>query len=520
MAQKPAGTVAGSQMTLARKMDLLTRSRRIQAAGGFPVRNIKASPFLWPDFRSGTPEWHLIDLQTYIEEGFNLNSLIYSAIMYKVRSLWQVPLRAYTGDADHPEPLPADHPLAKLVTRPNPHQSFQELQGQLTVYMNLDGNAYVWFDRSKREDEQAIPKAMYGLRPDRVYVVPDKGKQGSGLLGYLYVPEGKSQWVHWNRQQRLTALEKGEVLAIPPMDMMHVKLPNPGDPLEGMGYGLSPLAAAGQSGDTDNKITSFLKLFFDHGAMPMGLLSFDVPMNDETVAAARRRFMDIYGGYDNWTDVAVLDQGGKYERITPTFQEMGFEGIDGRNESRILGPFGVPGMLIGARQAQSRSTYSNMEEARRLCWQDTLLPESQFFEVEWRYYLSDAESGTFVAYDYGRVPALQRDQPAMVTSWIGLVTHGVPKNTASQLVGLDIPKLADGDVIYMPLNLIPVGTIDQLSQPAARQPPAFLPEDAEIDEVPDSDDEDEVGAATAEDEERTDSTSEPKKKAWARRVGG
>lgn len=484
-------------LTIADKMALLARPRRVTPGGSWPLPQVKASPFLWPDFRAGRPEWHLIDLQGYIEEGFNLNALIYSAIMYKVRALWQAPLRGYTGDEDHPDPLPADDPLSKLVARPNPHQSFQEMQGQLTVYLNLDGNAYVWLDRSKREDGSGVPMAMYGLRPDRVFVVPDKGKRGSGLLGYLYVPEGKSQWGHWDRGRRLAAMERGEVLVIPPADMMHVKLPNPGDPLEGMGYGLSPLSAAARPGDVDNKITDFLKLFFDHGAMPMGLLSFDAPMTDETVAIARQRWQEIYGGFENWADVAVLDQGGKYERITPTFEEMGFEGIDGRNEARILGPFGVPGMLIGARQAMDRSTYSNMEEARRMCWQDTLLPESQFFEVEWRYYLSDAGAGTFVAYDYSSVPALQRDVPSMASAWVNLVTHGVPKNAAAQVVGLDIPPQPDGDVIYMPINLIPVST-------------AIAPKPEEG----------EVGAATAEGEERTQSAYGPKKKAFAGHVGG
>ena len=59
------------------------------------------TPFLWPAWREGVPQWHLIDLQSYIQEGFNTNSLIYSALMYKVRAASIAPLwtKRYSNSA-------------------------------------------------------------------------------------------------------------------------------------------------------------------------------------------------------------------------------------------------------------------------------------------------------------------------------------------------------------------------------------------------------------------------------------
>jgi phage portal protein BeeE len=71
-------------------------------------RRRKAAPFMWPDYRSGRPEWHIVDYESYVNEGFNINTLVYASIMYKVRALSQVPLRAYEGDVDHPEQLNAE----------------------------------------------------------------------------------------------------------------------------------------------------------------------------------------------------------------------------------------------------------------------------------------------------------------------------------------------------------------------------------------------------------------------------
>jgi phage portal protein BeeE len=482
---------------MARAITLSNKIAQVRRRRNMPIPSRrKSAPFMWPDYRAGRPEWHIVDYESYVNEGFNLNTLVYASIMYKVRALSQVPLRAYEGDIDHPEQLDADHPLSKLCARPNPHQSFIEFQSQNAVYLNLAGNCYIFMDRSGRG---GIPEAMYSLRPDRVFIIPGKSRagRGSGLMGYLYVPEGRSRWSGWTGRRRQRALRDGGAFPIAPENMMHVKLPNPGDPLEGMGYGLSPLSPAARSVDVDNKVTNFLKLFFDHGTMFQGVLSFDVPLSEEIIPLIRDRWADRYGGYQNWADIGILDQGGKYQRLSPTFDEMGFEEIDSRNETRVLRPFGVPPILIGTRIGLARSTYSNFEEARRMCWQDTLLPESRLYEVEYKYYLS-GERGEFVAYDYSKVPALKEDIGKLVDAFTKLVSSGVPKDDAAQVVGLPIPQLEDGQVIYMPVNLIPVNAEPAVTPlPSAfpvEETPAQLPQRTEPERT-------EEGAANAEDDE-------------------
>ena len=398
-------------------------------------RKQTAIPFMWPSWREGIPQWQIVDLQSYIDEGFNLNTLIYSAIMYKYRAIGIAKLRAYSGDPDNPDLLPPDHPLSKLVARPNPSMSWREYQGLQDVYLNLSGNAYGLLKRPRRG---GLPDAMYPMRSDRVYIIPSD----RGVKGYLYVPEGKG-------------LQEGTPIL--PEDVSHVKLPNPGDPLEGMGYGLSPVSPMAQSADVDNMVTKFIKLFFEKGAVNSGLLKFDKPLDDDTVAGVKERWMEMYGSYENWTEIGVLDQGGDYQRIGMNFEEMSFETQDERNESRILGPFGVPPQLVSSRLGMKHSTYANWEEARRAFWEDTMTMEIGLFEDDYQYYLQ-SEDGGFVAFDLSEVPALRRNIPALVDAWVKLVSTGVPKNQAAQLLGLEVGDLPDGDVAYMPLNLIPVGS--------------------------------------------------------------
>jgi HK97 family phage portal protein len=357
-----------------------------------------------------------------------MNSLVYSAIMYKARTMMTAPLRAYKGDPDYPTRLSPKHSLSKLVARPNEHQSGTEFHALNVVYLNVAGNVYIYKDRKHRE--------LQALRPDRVFIVPTGNTVPAKLSHYLYVPEGKSP--HQD--------SSAETFPILPEDMIHIKLPNPLDPLEGMGYGMSPMSACARDITIDNMVTDFLNTFFQKGTMLTGILTFDIPLKEDVVDTILERWEKKYGGHSKWS-TGVLDRGGTYQRLGLTFEEMGFAEQDARNECRILGPFGVPPILISSRVGLERSTYSNYESAREACWQDTLVPELKMFEVEYQRHLRAREA--FVKFDLSQVPALQKDLAPIVNSAFTLWQMGVPANQALAAVGLRIGDVPGGDVPHI-----------------------------------------------------------------------
>lgn len=419
-----------------------------------PAAGQKAAPYAWPTFVNGQPVWQMIDFQKYVDQGYNINSLIRAAIDYKWKALTSAPLRAYEGDPEHPKRLPPTNALAKLLQRPNQHQSNIEFLGQQIVYENIAGNSYTYMDRGKQRrqagDAAPLPEALWNLRPDRVYIVPGD----NGIKGFMYKPDGKSL---------------REAMPILPEDMMHVKLPNPGDPFEGMGYGLSPFSSFARDGDTDNSVTNFLKILFDNKTMLGGVLKFNMPLLDEEVADARRRWQEVYGGVDNWGDIAVLDNAGDFTPFSPDFQKLNFSSLDSRNEKRILGPLGVPGMLIGV--SMDNSTFSNFEQADRVFWQNTFNPELALFEVEYQHFLT--MNGAYPVYDKSAVPALQKNVPAMVDAAYKMWTMGTPRDDAYAVVGLNVPTTNDGKVGYIPTNMLPAGK----SPSPAKELPAPIPTD-------------------------------------------
>lgn len=386
------------------------------------------------------PHWEMLDTRSYIESGFNLNSIIYSAVMYKVRSLKSAPLRAYTGEHISPQVLEDTHPLARLLQQPNPYQSANDFSALNTVFYNVTGNAFIYFQRPK---PGALPTAMYTLRPDGIQIVP--GKEGETVvLGYVYTPEGRGH------------REGFPILA---ENMLHIKQPNPNDPLNGAGWGWSPLAAAAQSANVDNDVTKFLKTFFQKGAMFQNAVSFDLPMDDKEISEARQKFEEIYGGAENWYKVAFFGHGARISRLSPTFDEMGFDSVDARSETRILGPLGVPAVLIGARIGLERGTESNVEELRRVFWEDTMLPEIGDFEAGYMRYLA-GQDGSFPQFDLSQVPALRRDVTKLTAAALQMWQMGTPATIAYQTVGLSVPEYPGSDRpnIPQPSPLIPIAS--------------------------------------------------------------
>ena len=271
--------------------------------------------------------------------------------------------------------------------------------------------------------------------PVHILIVPNK-ETPAKLHHFLYVPEGKSP----------SRSPNADTFPILPEDMIHIKLPNPLDPLEGMGYGMSPMSACARDIDIDNMVTNFLNTFFQKGTMLTGLLTFDIPLKEDVVDTILERWEKKYGGHSKWS-TGVLDRGGTYQRLGLTFEEMGFAEQDARNECRILGPFGVPPILISSRVGLERSTYSNYESARQACWQDTLVPELKMFEVEYQRHLKAREA--FVKFDLSQVPALQKDLAPIINSAFTLWQMGVPANQALAAVGLRIGDVPGGDVPHI-----------------------------------------------------------------------
>ena len=85
---------------------------------------------------------------------------------------------AYDGAAED-----ENHPMLKLLARPNPSTSGPDMLEQIFTNLLLSGNAYV----EAGAGETGPVRELHSLRPDRMRVIPGS----DGVAGYLYSVGGR-----------------------------------------------------------------------------------------------------------------------------------------------------------------------------------------------------------------------------------------------------------------------------------------------------------------------------------------
>ena len=170
---------------------------------------------------AGRPMWTPRDYECLAREGFAKNPVAYRCIRMIAEAAASAPLVVF-----HEGRRAADHPLQRLLDRPNPEQGGPDLMEAFFGSLQTAGNAYL-----EAAGVGEAPGELYALRPDRMKVVP--GRQGW--------PEAYDDSVS-GRSVRLTRDADGW------LPVLHLKLVLPADDH----YGFSPLDAAAFAIDVHN----------------------------------------------------------------------------------------------------------------------------------------------------------------------------------------------------------------------------------------------------------------------------
>jgi HK97 family phage portal protein len=294
----------------------------------------------------GRPVWTPRDYAALAREGFAKNAIAYRAVRMIAESAAAVPWLLFEGAREL-----AEHPLLRLLARPNPLQSGAELFEQAYAFLQVAGNAYL-----EAVTVEGATRELYSLRPDRMKVVP--GREGW--------PEAYEYSVHG---RTVTFAQPGEAEANP---ILHLKLFHPADDH----YGMSPLEAAGVALDIHNAGSAWNKALLDNAAQPSGALIYKGPegapnLSSEQLARLKSELEERYQGAANAGRPLLLDGGLSWTAMSLTPQDMQF--IEARHVAarEIALAFGVPPMLLGI---PGDNTYSNYREANLAFWRGTVLP--------------------------------------------------------------------------------------------------------------------------------------------------
>ena len=331
----------------------------------------------------GEGQWSRRGFVALAGDGYGRNPVVYRCVRMIAEAAARVPLALF----ENGRPL-AEHPMLRLLARPNGRQSGSELLEASYAYLQTAGNAYL---EAALADGEV--KGLYGLRPDRVRVIAG--------------PDG------WPRAYAHTAGGRTRELSLeaqPVARVLHLALFHPLDDH----YGMAPLEPAQTSLDIHNAASAWNKALLENSARPSGALVYSMAGGNLTGEQFTRLKHELEEGFTGAARAGrplVLEGGLDWKTIALSPRDMDF--IEAKNAAArdLALAFGVPPMLLGI---PGDNTYANLAEANRALWRQTVIPLVRRVADDLSAWLGPAFGrGLVLAPDLDQVEALAEDRAAL-----------------------------------------------------------------------------------------------------------
>ena len=333
-------------------------------------------------------------------EYYGRSTAVHAAVRVLAEAVSRPPLEVWrrVGTGSEYEPAGVDHPLQRLLDRPNDVWDGGQLLRTVESRLALWGSAYVAMVR----DGDGVPYEMWPLRPDEVHVVASEDDRF--VRGF----------VHENADGRVAYL---------PEEMLWYRRFNPMSSFSGF----SSMAPARSAVDIGTEALRFNKRFYVHSAMPS-----DVVMTTENTAQQEHidLMMDLWDERLRNPDLAhrpmILSSGVDMKRLGGNHSDMEFIAALEWSVEEVSRAFGVPKVFLSEFED---ATLANVRTMEQFLWRNTIIPELRMLEDGINHRLTPHFEGfdgeLMVRFNLSDVEAIQESQSDRAERLATLVGAGI-----------------------------------------------------------------------------------------------
>lgn len=312
-------------------------------------------PFLGSMSLNGQREQIENDFQGYVNGIYKRNGPVAALIAVRMAIFSEARFTFRRMHNGRPGELRGTRALAPLE-RPWPGGTTGDLLARMEQDASLAGNAFV--------AKVAGTDRLRRLRPDWVTIVsaskssPEVGGNAldAEVIGYFYCPPGSDK----------------ETLLLPSEVAHYAPLPDPECNWRGMSW-LTPVLREVSS---DNAATLHKKKFFENGASPGLIVTFDKTVKPEVIQRLVATMEYNHQGSENAYRTLFLGGGADVTPLTRDLQQLDFKNTQGAGETRLAAAAGVPAAIVGFSEGLSGSSLNagNYGQARRRLADGTMRP--------------------------------------------------------------------------------------------------------------------------------------------------
>lgn len=270
------------------------------------------------------------------ERAFGTIGTVFACVDRRATTLAKLPFQVFCkegGDRIRAEGHRMDYLLS---VRPNPFQSPMAYKKYLMTCQLLWGFACVY----KQYNPKGEIEALIPWDPKEV-----------GIRRIL----NRNEYVYAYRGQIFT---EDEVIYIPYLSADGKR-------------GKAPMTVARESAEAVRCMNRHVTKLYQKGAVKQGALKVTQPLEPSAKMKLKKQWAQLYGGYENSGEIAVLDNGMEWQDISLPLADAQFIESKRLTALEIASVFNVPGSSVGLAQEK----YSNLQEINDRFLQDVVAPD-------------------------------------------------------------------------------------------------------------------------------------------------
>lgn len=247
-------------------------------------------------------------------------------------------------------------PGLALLQNPWPGGTTGDLLARMEQDASLAGNAYI----------AKIGGRLRRLRPDWVTIITASESEpdlygaaiDAEVVAYMYEPQGRQG--------------DGAVLLTPSQVAHYAPKPDPESNWRGMSW-ITPVLSEIKA---DHAATKHKLKFFENGASPQVIVSYDASIGFETYKKYKDAMTAQHQGVDNAYKTLHMGGGADAKIVGSDLRQLDFKSTQGAGETRLAAAAGVPSVIVGFSEGLSGSSLNqgNFAAARRLLADGRLRP--------------------------------------------------------------------------------------------------------------------------------------------------
>jgi len=222
-------------------------------------------------------------------------------------------------------------------------------------------------------------------------------------------------------------------------EIIHIKLPNPSNPL----YGLAPIVAVMKKVLLDRYTDEHHMRFYKQGARLGGAIETTKKLTKEQMVRLTKTFEANFTGKRQHHKTLVLPEGMKYNIIEQSPVDSSLIEFSKTNKEPILSAYNVPPIKVGLLDG---ATFANALIQNKTYYVDTIMPLTTLIEQA----INKSESilrsarGMRFKFDFSQIESLQEDFKAKADSAKSMLDSGMTINEVREQVW-ELPALEGGD---------------------------------------------------------------------------